>query len=104
MHLFRQSANLYGHLAFISCIYTKYYDALTLKVPSKICTSGQSKIFILQRKQVLIFHVNRLPEMSRLVFLWKKKKKKKIVVCFSCDWRFNMLILKFEQVHFTICC
>ena len=56
---------------------------LTLKVPSKICSRRQLFLFFLifQRKQVLIFHVNRLLLGRRFTwniktcFLWKIKKK-----------------------------
>ena len=59
----------------------------------------QKIFFIFQRKQVLIFHVNRLPSRRfiwnvKTFFLWKIQKKKKnnnlkILVCCSCDWRFK---------------
>ena len=64
------------YLEYIRCHH------LTLKAPSKICSRRHSKKKnIFQRKQVLTFHVNRLPsrdshEMSGLVFPEKQQQRK----------------------------
>ena len=66
-----------------------------LKRQAKFAADDILKFFIFQRKQVLIFHVNRLLSWR---FTWNiktcfhlkiEKKKIKIVVCFSFDWRFK---------------
>ena len=75
-------------------LFIRFSDSiLTLKAPNKICSRRHSKIFIFfifQRKQVLIFHVNSLPSGR---FTWNIRTcfhlKIKIVICFSCDWRFK---------------
>ena len=61
--------------------YPNTYFFLTLKAPSKICSRGHSNFFffIFQRKQVLIFHVNRLLGKQTIhmkCWLFSEKKKK----------------------------
>ena len=75
-----------------------------LKRQAKFVADDILKILssIFQRKQVLTLHVNRLAKQTivcessakqtihmQCQDLRKIKKKKKIVVCCSCDWRFK---------------
>ena len=77
-----------------------------LKRQAKFVAGGiQNFFFLFFRENVLTFHVNRL--LGRwfiwyvmTCFLWKiKKRKKKIVVCWSCDWRFKGYYHKILDLH-----
>ena len=74
-----------------------FLTMLTLKAPSKICSRQHSKIFILYFSEKTSLDIScessawQTIHMKCQDFFSSENKKKiiKIVVCFSCDWRFK---------------
>ena len=71
-------------------------NLLTLKAPSKVCSRRHSKIFIFYFSEKTSLDIScelsawqTIHMKCQNLFSSENKKKIKIVVCFSCDWRFK---------------
>ena len=71
-------------------------SCLSLKAPSKICSRRQSKIFLFYFSEKTSLDISCESSAWQMIhmncqdlFSSENKKKIKIVICFSSDWRFK---------------